>query len=449
MVPSTTLRIDARSQGSLLNLPQVEALDTAAPISIKAPEATLLSQAQQTRGPSVITIPGLTPGTKDPLKPTVYGIGGSFPIGLGWLINKVGLNNVLRVLPPQARQMTRAQLDNLSARVGILPGLPPDALKDFRRIPKDLGIFVSISLPGYPVAYAMVINPGKGGFIGGIAKIWPVGPPGADGMPNVLLFNNSYVGFTGLGTNDFRGRTMPGYVAVLGRIPFSDTAKTALANSIRVIGTAGQVGSVAATPVSGGSSLAAAAWLQALKEITAGTIESGTYYSGVGWAATTENRDLNDWRFNIGGRLVEPKDAIPEILQQWAPDPRGHGNAGKGKVNRAGGGLTSHDPRMMTPPNARVIAGYEVHHGHVLRNSVGARVKGTDIALQGTLMKGSTRGGTSVYWLQGKENYVLFRKDGGLVGSDSEALSRAREMIKFRQATHLYPLDPKHLGKAP
>jgi hypothetical protein len=441
MVPSTRLSIDARSQGSLLNRLQVDAPGTTAPVSIDAPGAIQLSQAHQTRGPSVITIPGLTPGTKDPLKPTVYGIGGSFPIGLGWLINKVGLNNVLRVLPPQARQMTRAQLDKLSARIGILPGLPPDALKDLSRIPKDLGIFVSISLPGYPVAYAMVINPGKGGFIGGIAKIWPVGPPGADGMPNVLLFNNSYVGFTGLGTNDFRGRTMPGYVAVLGRIPFSDTAKTALANSIRLVGTAGQVGSVAATPVSGGSSLAAAAWLQALKEIAAGTIESGTYYSGVGWAATTENRDLNDWRFNIGGRLVEPKDAIPEVLQQWAPDPRRHGNAGKGKVNPAGGGLA--------PLSVRVVAGYEVYGGRVLRNSVGARVQATDIALQGTLMKGSTRSGKPVYWLQGKENYVLFRKDGSLVGSDREAVLRARELIKSRVATQLYPLDPKHLKKTP
>ena len=438
MTPSTRLSIDARSSGSLLNLPQVEALDTTAPISIKAPKATLLSQAQQTQGPSVITSPGLTPGAKDPLKPTVYGIGGSFPIGLGWLINKVGLNNVLRVLPPQVRKMTRDQLDNLSVRIGILPGLSPEALKDFRRIPKDLGIFVSISLPGYPVAYAMVINPGKGGFIGGIAKIWPVGGPGADGMPNVLLFNNSYVGFTGLGTNDFRGRTMPGYVAVLGRIPFSDMAKSALANSIRLVGTAGQVGSVVATPVSGGSSLAAAAWLQALKEIAAGTIESGTYYSGVGWAATTENRDLNDWRFNIGGRLVEPKDAIPEILQQWAPDPSSHGNAGMGKVNPPRGGLT--------PSNVRVVAGYEVYDGRVLKNSVGARVQATDIALQGPLMKGSTRTGTPVYWLQGKESYILFRKDGSLVGSDREAELRAREVIKFGAARQLNPLDPKHLG---
>jgi hypothetical protein len=309
--------------GASAPLPTLPLIDSALPsarqTATPAIDKTQLAQAQgnSAKGPSVITIPGLTPGAKEPLKPSVYGIGGSFPIGLGWLIEKVGLDNVLRVLPPAVRKLPTEALNKLSARIGVLPGVPPDALSHPERLLKDAGVFVSVSLPGYPIAYAMVISPGKGGFIGGIAKIWPIGGMGADGMPNGLIFNNSYVGVTGLGTRDAHARHMPGYVAVLGRIPFSTEASGLLANSIRALGTVAEGADVVAAPETAGGSLAALPWIEALKQIVAGTIESATYYAGAGWGATTELRDLNDWRFNLGGKLVKPQDAIPEISRQW------------------------------------------------------------------------------------------------------------------------------------
>jgi aminoglycoside phosphotransferase (APT) family kinase protein len=114
----------------------------------------------------------------------------------------------------------------------------------------------------------------------------------------------------------------------------------------------------------------------------------------------------------------------------------------KGKATQ----LRELDTKHLEPPlpsGQRKVDGVVFSNTQVVQRYVGARVAGTNQALQGAVMKGNGPEGTPVYWLQGKKDYVLRNPDGSPVSSPKQAVDRARQLIANGAATSLHPLDLK------
>jgi hypothetical protein len=72
---------------------------------------------------------------------------------------------------------------------------------------------------------------------------------------------------------------------------------------------------------------------------------------------------------------------------------------------------------------------------------VGGKVGNADVGRQGLLMWGRTLGGQAVFWLQGSTENRVLRDDGGaFVTSQSEAIARAKQLIKFGGMQNLRPM---------
>jgi hypothetical protein len=114
----------------------------------------------------------------------------------------------------------------------------------------------------------------------------------------------------------------------------------------------------------------------------------------------------------------------------------------KGKATH----LRELDTKHLEPPlpsGQRNVDGVVLSNTQVVQRYVGARVAGTNQALQGAVMMGKGPEGTPVYWLQGKKDYVLRNPDGSPVSSPKQAVERARQLIANGAATSLHPLDLK------
>jgi hypothetical protein len=96
---------------------------------------------------------------------------------------------------------------------------------------------------------------------------------------------------------------------------------------------------------------------------------------------------------------------------------------------------------LATAGNTRSVDGVAIVGGGASITWVGAEVSSSHVGRQGLLMWGRTPKGALVFWLQGRsENRVLRDDSGAFVTSQSDAIARAKQLIRFGGMQDLRPM---------
>lgn len=95
-----------------------------------------------------------------------------------------------------------------------------------------------------------------------------------------------------------------------------------------------------------------------------------------------------------------------------------------------------------TPNSIRSVGGKAVLDTPLFIGTVYGAAPNSRYGLQGRVMTSHTTGGGRIFWLEGKDsNYLLRDPAGKAIGSQAEALSRARQLINAGGATKLHRID--------